>query len=156
METKFFDKLLVLVQPIFRINCGANHAISQPYLFKSSTDMFSNSICFARSISAASARMQIDMRGQGTLGSLYTANISLDRQRKRKQANFTVPEKRLSCWGSQFLRTICNSMVSTKFRFFTLRVGEQLFYGAPHAMVRLDSGGGKVQVKLGLLSHVTR
>ena len=40
------------------------------YFFKSSTDMYSRSICFARSMSAASARIQIDMRGRGTLGSL--------------------------------------------------------------------------------------
>ena len=38
--------------------------------FKSSTDMYSRSICLARSMSAASARMQIDMRGRGTLGNL--------------------------------------------------------------------------------------
>ena len=40
------------------------------YFFRSSTDMYSSSICLARSMSAASARMQTDMRGRGTLGSL--------------------------------------------------------------------------------------
>jgi len=40
------------------------------HFFKSSTDIYSSSICLARSMSAASARMQIDIRGRGTLGSL--------------------------------------------------------------------------------------
>src|SRR5258705_9769868 len=40
--------------------------------FKSSTDMYSRSICLARSMSAASARMQIDNLGRGTFGSLST------------------------------------------------------------------------------------
>ena len=35
---------------------------------KSSTDLYSRSICFARSMSAASARMQMDMLGRGTWG----------------------------------------------------------------------------------------
>lgn len=37
---------------------------------RSSTDMYSSSMSLARSMSAASARMQIDMRGRGMLGSL--------------------------------------------------------------------------------------
>merc|ERR1712108_93364 len=49
---------------------------------RSSTDWYSRSMSLARSMSAASARMQMLMRGRGTWGSL------------------TVPEKRLSRWGS--------------------------------------------------------
>ena len=40
------------------------------HFFKSSADMYSRSICLARSMSAASARMQMDMRGRGTFASL--------------------------------------------------------------------------------------
>lgn len=69
---ELLDELLVLVEPmgdtlelVRRIHEG------KPYFFKSSTDMYSSSICLARSMSAASARMQMDMRGRGTLGSLH-------------------------------------------------------------------------------------
>jgi len=44
--------------------------------FKSSTDMYSRSICLARSMSAASARMQMDILGRGTFGSLYVGQHS--------------------------------------------------------------------------------
>lgn len=50
--------------------------------FRSSADMASTPPCLARSISCWSPKMQMDMLGRGTEGS------------------FTVPEKRLSRWGS--------------------------------------------------------
>lgn len=64
------------------------------HFFKSSTDMYSSSICLARSMSAASARMQMDIRGRGTLGSLWgIVSVGLSAVSK---THFTVPEKRLS------------------------------------------------------------
>ena len=74
--------------------------------FKSSRDLCSRSICFARSMSAASAKMQTDMRGRGTCGSLqsstsvcrlaWTRGKDVDEGR----AYLMAPEKRLSRWGS--------------------------------------------------------
>ena len=75
------------------------------YFFKSSTDLYSRSICLARSMSAASARMQMDMRGRGKWGSLHRHREiqihkrSQDRQTE-EQTHLTVPEKRLSRCGS--------------------------------------------------------
>ena len=72
---QLLDELFVLVKPRqyirvmnYRIKISFKNNIT--HFFKSSTDMYSRSICLARSISAASARMQMDMRGRGTLGSL--------------------------------------------------------------------------------------
>lgn len=58
-----------------------------PYFFKSSTDIYSKSICFARSISAASARMQMDMRGRGTLGNLQGDHCGLVGNIARQSSN---------------------------------------------------------------------
>ena len=67
---ELFDKLLVLVKPGLFVNMQVCMFTQFTHFFKSSTDMYSRSICFARSISAASARMQMDIRGRGTFGSL--------------------------------------------------------------------------------------
>ena len=77
--------------------------------FKSSRDLCSRSICFARSMSAASAKMQTDMRGRGTCGSLQSST-SVWRLARRartrgkdgdeRRTYLMAPEKRLSRWGS--------------------------------------------------------
>jgi hypothetical protein len=68
---KLLHKLLVLVEPeIARLVSYPHDEFRVTYFFKSSTDIYSSSICLARSMSAASARMQMDMRGRGTWGSL--------------------------------------------------------------------------------------
>ena len=69
---ELLDELLVLVEPFITISVFIlNFFRHDIHFFKSSTDMYSRSICLARSISLASARMQMDMRGRGTLGSLH-------------------------------------------------------------------------------------
>ena len=69
---ELLNELFVLVKPneTIRRVVQPRDARKCTYFFKSSTDMYSRSICLARSMSAASARMQMDMRGRGTLGSL--------------------------------------------------------------------------------------
>ena len=69
---ELLDELFVLVKPDGTIKRAvrSRDVMECTYFFKSSTDMYSRSICLARSMSAASARMQMDMRGRGTLGSL--------------------------------------------------------------------------------------
>lgn len=80
---------------------GRDEKEAGTHFFKSSTDIYSRSIVFARSISAASARMQIDIRGRGTLGSLDThQHGSFVLVGAGDGAYLTVPEKRLSRWGS--------------------------------------------------------
>ena len=70
---ELLDKLLVFVEPGTRDQLQWRKSeILCTNFFKSSTDMYSRSICLARSMSAASARMQIDILGRGTFGSLYT------------------------------------------------------------------------------------
>ena len=53
------------------------------HFFKSSTDMYSRSIDLARSMSAASARMQMDMRGRGTLGNLNKIIRNMQKAKQR-------------------------------------------------------------------------
>ena len=67
---ELLDELLVLVEPVCGDEREARKRERSTHFFKSSTDMYSRSICLARSMSAASARMQMDMRGRGTWGSL--------------------------------------------------------------------------------------
>lgn len=76
---ELLDELLVLVQPlrgVFAENCTRNENEAITHFFKSSTDLYSRSICLARSMSAASARMQMDMRGRGIWGSLGKRGIA--------------------------------------------------------------------------------
>jgi len=93
---KLLDKLLVLVKStevedwIMKEWCLA-------YFFKSLTDMYSSSICLARLMSAALARMHMDMWGWGTMESLVGwRHISLQICALEMRTYFTIPEKHLS------------------------------------------------------------
>lgn len=81
---ELLDELFVLVEPEYIIMNSLPTIIgwASTHFFKSSTDMYSRSICLARSISAASARIQMDMRGRGTLGSLTKCDHRFSRRRR--------------------------------------------------------------------------
>jgi hypothetical protein len=117
------------------------------HFFKSSTDMYSRSICLARSISAASARMQIDMRGRGTFGSL-SAFVSTHTVHGRWRRSPPLPKKgEVAGAGSldgarETLVTLRVVVLEADLELDRLdevatllarRVGEQLLDGAPHA-----------------------
>ena len=128
---ELLDKLLVFVQPFLLLVMELLER-QKNYFLRSSTDMYSSSICLARSISAASARMQSDMRGRGTLGSLWSRSVN-----KRKERLVDA----LDGSGETFV-PLGIVVLETDLQFnglykvallFAIGVGEQLLYRAPHA-----------------------
>ena len=108
----FFASFLTNFLFLFSLYAGLVKAPEQQtgtYFFKSSTLMYSSSICLARSMSAASPSRQIDILGRGMLGNLFTGcdGVSTTEHEVMRQnlgtrdgTYLTVPEKRLSLWGS--------------------------------------------------------
>ena len=67
---KLLHQLFIFVQPVCRVRPGTRRTVGT-YFLRSSTLMYSSSICLARSISAASPSRQIDILGRGILGNLF-------------------------------------------------------------------------------------
>ena len=105
------------------------------YFFKSSTDMYSSSICLARSMSAASARMQIDIRGRGTLGSLNRSRERMNTKTnntKRPHALDGSTETLIPLWVVILQTNLELDSFDEVALLFAVGLGQEFLDGAPH------------------------
>jgi hypothetical protein len=80
---ELLDQLLILIQPVYQVRKPKEYEDQiGTHFFRSSTLMYSSSICLARSMSAASPSRQIDILGLGTLGNLFANVIESMQSRK--------------------------------------------------------------------------
>lgn len=130
----FLTSFLFLFSLLSVCQVGPGHDDKvETHFFKSSTDMYSSSICLARSMSAASARMQIDMRGRGTLGSLRFPRLLESCMSILKNALDGSRETFVTL-GVVVLQTNLQFDSLHKVAFFlAIGIDEKLFDGASHA-----------------------